>query len=191
MLPPAIKLSPRPPAFMASEASHVVPLAAACQFRDSGARHGHGLRTFDADRPDLDSLKNRGFGKRGRGAPERAALGPVSSLLRRFAQGLAALALASCAGPGQFYAHGYLWEPTGETFKCYSVLWTKADWYTMRQYCGPEHLNQHIDACAYPKWCEVFSYYSEEEAKQINRWGISLYEHEVIWHINRHLRHPT
>jgi hypothetical protein len=39
--------------------------------------------------------------------------------------------------------------------------------------------------------CVVVSPYSEQQAKALDVWGISLYAHEVDWHIRRKLRHPN
>lgn len=95
---------------------------------------------------------------------------------------IASLALSGCAffdhpKDEAFYAHGYMWKQ-GPKPKCERIVW--------HQIAGA--CPAGMQSCAVG--CYVFSPYSEADAKRINVHGISLWHHEVEWHINRGLSHP-
>lgn len=110
----------------------------------------------------------------------------MSPKLLRRALLLSLFAAAGCAAftkPGEFFAHGHYWKQ-GAAASCDRIQWVVMK--PEQRSCGKG--TSATTSCAVG--CYVFSPYSEEQAKRIDLWGISLYQHEVEWHIKKGLVHP-
>lgn len=94
--------------------------------------------------------------------------------------------LTGCAThPGEFSAGGHQWVPTDRK-KCTSYTWHVRTVDEMRRACSVPNAR----GCAFSDGCYVLSLVSEAEARKIDLWGMSLFEHEVEMHLYRGLAHP-
>lgn len=103
---------------------------------------------------------------------------------------LLAMCVATCAKAedGIFEAHGSWWFKDYSLPICESVKWVKVPLSEVDNYCE----SKGVRGCADFQHCRVFSIYSEKEAKDVckREWGLSHYEHEAVWHLQKQLRHP-
>jgi hypothetical protein len=84
---------------------------------------------------------------------------------------------------------GYLWELDEEAPYCQRVIWRQVSADRLPGLCsGKGKAAEGLAACAMN--CLVLSKYSEEEAKRIDSYGESLYDHEAR-HVLKRRRHPV
>lgn len=110
---------------------------------------------------------------------------------RRFLQLLLGLSLAACAPTGSFFAHGYYWEADPSRPSCPpDIPWNKMSFGYVQRECPTGDATRYTMSCAPAGGCYIISIHSEAEAKALDTYGISEYEHEVEWHLRKKLRHP-
>lgn len=90
-------------------------------------------------------------------------------------------ALVGCGTPGHS-AHAWVLDPNRP--KCATMTWRKVSFEEMVRRTG----KTTIQAAAWG--CDVLSVYSEEQAKQVNDDGESLWDHEAR-HVFEQMEHPT
>jgi hypothetical protein len=93
-----------------------------------------------------------------------------------------ALLLSGCASFDR-----YQWEADPSSAKCADVAWHQVDASRIPGLCSDGRTAVHADACV--MGCVVVSRFSEDEAKRVLCDGMSLYEHEVVMHAQRGLKH--
>lgn len=93
---------------------------------------------------------------------------------------------AAMIGPDVVNAGGYYWRPTGRV--CHgSIAWLKRPLADVRKWCPTA-----TTSCAMHDGCYVVSTIGEEAAKEYRPYGaeMTLWEHEVEWHLRRGMVHP-
>ena len=95
------------------------------------------------------------------------------------------ICLYGCAGEE---IHGYRWVKDDRMPRCEVMVWHTIpveQLSTLQQSC-PRTASPI--ACAVG--CVVFSYYSESQARLVDQWGESLYDHEAR-HVLQRMKHPS
>jgi hypothetical protein len=100
--------------------------------------------------------------------------------------GVATLLMSGCAG---FSAGGYRWVEGGR--KCEQVTWKQVYEGREQNLCMGQDYRPASAGTSCAIGCLVISPFSEEQAKRIDLWGMSLWTHEVEMHAKRGLLHPN
>lgn len=96
-----------------------------------------------------------------------------------------------CFGCAGFPAGGYRWVESDRPKCTGQVTWKQVYGGRERGLCAGKDFDQaRAGTSCVIGACLVISPYSEEQAKRIDLWGMSLWEHEVEMHARRGLVHP-
>lgn len=100
----------------------------------------------------------------------------------------ALLFLVACEAqtPGTFFAFGYYWEPDPNAEYCPAYYeWIQKPATEVLTICGANKVGCRLDYT-----CQIVSKYSEQQAKAVQGFGQSHWDHEMM-HLRKQLRHPA
>ncbi len=119
----------------------------------------------------------------------------VRPILRFAANGFVLAALAMCSGcatvgrAGHEYIGGYQWVPDPTAPVCEQVIWKQVPKEHTPGLCSDlRRFAAEGTSCALG--CIIVSPYSAEQARTIDLWGDTLFDHEMR-HATGRMRHPS